>query len=56
MTSSVGELPSSSSLRAAAIRWPELGLPALLTLVLAKGWSRGEILEKKHFTFPRRAG
>lgn len=46
MTSNVDEL-LSFSLRAAAICWSELGMPSLSTVVVAKGWSHGEILGKK---------
>lgn len=49
------ELPTFS-LREAAIRWPELGLPSLLTLEWLKGWNLGEILEKKISLFAEELG
>lgn len=55
LTSNVDEL-LSFSLRAAAISWSELGLPSLSTVVLVKGWSHGEILEKTTSPFPGQLG
>ncbi|KAI1240782.1 Disrupted in schizophrenia 1 protein, partial [Lamprotornis superbus] len=40
----------------AAISWSKLGLPSLTTVVLAKGWSHGEILEKNTSPFPGQLG
>lgn len=55
MTSNVDEL-LSFSLRAAAISWSEPGLLSLSTVVLAKGWSHGEFLEKNTSPFPGQLG